>query len=435
MKNRFLKIMFVLMFALISINAKEKKTYQELIEQLTSKKTSLRVEAVKELGTFKNPDSIPSLAPLIEDPKKNVRLAVARVLVAIGGDDIIKPLRKAFGDKEEEIRLTAVNGLSTMKRSDLLPAFTELIKDKKLKVKMAVINAISMISDAQALKPLREALQDKNAELRIAVVRSLSNYGDKALPILYESLEDRKADVKLSALNSIRRVGNESSIQPVQKTLSDSEIKIRIAAVCVLGMIGGEDAREALIKGLDDKMPIVREYICGILGALQSSSAVSVLQKIVADDSEQKVRASAAAALVEIGSVESLDTFNELLVSSYNEDKSFLVESAVSLIRQNADEKKASTRAVQEKQPPAPVVKPQAQTKQTPQAAKMTKDEKIKLMKMHYGKAAAFFKKGQYAESIEEWQNVLALDPDHAQSKRNIDRAKKRITNKADTGY
>ena len=71
-----------LLFVCCSVYAQKDSSLEQIIAQLQSKKASMRMEAVKALGTLKNKDAIPALTNVITDPKKNIRVAVVESLIA-----------------------------------------------------------------------------------------------------------------------------------------------------------------------------------------------------------------------------------------------------------------------------------------------------------------------------------------------------------------
>jgi len=57
----------------------------------------------------------------------------------------------------------------------------------------------------------------------------------------------------------------------------------------------------------------------------------------------------------------------------------------------------------------------------------ISKEAKIKEMEKHYMKATEYYKKGIYKQAIEEWNEVLKIDPNHKQSKESIEKARKKM--------
>jgi len=49
------------------------------------------------------------------------------------------------------------------------------------------------------------------------------------------------------------------------------------------------------------------------------------------------------------------------------------------------------------------------------------------LKRQHFGKATAFYVRGEYRKAIKEWEKVLEIDPNHKLSKQKIEKAKKHI--------
>jgi HEAT repeat protein len=378
----------------------------ELTAQLESKNAGKRVEAAQALGQTKNPEAIPILARYAADPKSSVRLAVVQAVAAIGSSAAIELLLKTLSDKDSDIRLASVQGLQGLKKPETITPLSGLLTDKELDIRLAVVEAIAGMNSERSLAPLEKAVSDKDVKVRIRVIQVTTPYGNPALSLIVSCLSDRNSDVRCAAANALRRIPHVSSIESLQKVLTDSELKVRIAVIGALGIIATTSAVDALIPGLQDKDPVARAYVCGILGAIRDPAAVSALMNTLTFDSAASVRVASAKALARIGNLNAMDSFNELLAGSNDLDKPALLEAAIDLFAANVNVVAA------------PSVQPPADPQQ------------IQLMRAYYGAAIGYYKKGMYKEAVAEWEKVLAIDPNHEQSKKNIDISKKKLKEK-----
>ncbi|MEW6557012.1 MAG: OmpA family protein [Elusimicrobiota bacterium] len=100
---------------------------------------------------------------------------------------------------------------------------------------------------------------------------------------------------------------------------------------------------------------------------------------------------------------------------------------------------KAERKEIESSTPSPPLSKPQVSviTDQKPATKPVEKpavpastiqDDKKELMKKYFMLGQDAFKKGNYKQAIENWQKVLELNPEHQQSKTNIERAKKLLS-------
>jgi HEAT repeat protein len=151
-----------------------------------------------------------------------------------------------------------------------------------------------------------------------------------------------------NVLDSLKRIGPEAALDPVKQRASkrdklaidvlgkigsadaletlldfidgDGDPALQQATLRSLGAIGSEEATQAVANRLDADNPDVRSAAARSLGRIGDTRAIDPLAEVLADDSEESVRASAAWALVQIGTEEALETVSE------HSDDSYLVE-------------------------------------------------------------------------------------------------------------
>ncbi|EMA36858.1 HEAT repeat domain-containing protein [Halobiforma nitratireducens] len=150
-------------------------------------------------------------------------------------------------------------------------------------------------------------------------------------------------------LESLERMGPEEAIEPmVQKAGRRDEAAIRILgkigvaeeqvvdalvdyvdsnpdlqkpAFRALGEIGAEEAVEPLAQQLVADNPDVRSWAARALGLIGDTRAIEPLSDVLEDDDEDRVRASAAWALSQIGTKTALE-----IVTEYEDDRAYLVQ-------------------------------------------------------------------------------------------------------------
>lgn len=124
------------------------------------------------------------------------------------------------------------------------------------------------------------------------------------------------------AIEVLGKIGDSS---PVDMLLdyadTDSDPELQRVSLKALGEIGDSEATSAVAQQLAAENHSVRSVAARSLGMIGDTRAIEPLNDILADDPIEQVRASAAWALVEIGTESALDA-----VSQYREDTSYLVE-------------------------------------------------------------------------------------------------------------
>lgn len=101
----------------------------------------------------------------------------------------------------------------------------------------------------------------------------------------------------------------------------DSNPNLQQPAFRALGEIGAEEAVQPLANQLIAEKPDVRSWASRALGLIGDTRAIEPLADVLAEDEENRVRASAAWALNQIGTEHALET-----VAEYDDDRAYLVQ-------------------------------------------------------------------------------------------------------------
>ncbi|MXV63705.1 HEAT repeat domain-containing protein [Natronorubrum sp. JWXQ-INN-674] len=101
----------------------------------------------------------------------------------------------------------------------------------------------------------------------------------------------------------------------------DSNPNLQKPAFRALGEIGAEAAVQPIANQLVEDNPDVRSWAARALGLIGDTRAIEPLADVLEDDDEDRVRASAAWALNQIGTAEALE-----IVAEYGDDRAYLVQ-------------------------------------------------------------------------------------------------------------
>lgn len=101
----------------------------------------------------------------------------------------------------------------------------------------------------------------------------------------------------------------------------DSNPQLQKPAFRALGEIGAEDAVQPIANQLVNDEPDVRSNAARALGLIGDTRAIDPLADLLEEDEEDRVRASAAWALNQIGTKEALE-----IVADYADDRAYLVQ-------------------------------------------------------------------------------------------------------------
>lgn len=208
-----------------------------LVRALRSSDWIVRMHAVKALGRIKDPETIQSLIPLLQDKVKAVREETSSALAALG-EAAIPALLDALTHADWLVRLHAVESLGkTKSRNAVEPLLSALFNDEDSAVREDVIRALGDIGDPQAVEFLFTAMQEPG--LRTLAVEALGRIGDRrAVPVLIEVVTGVHPP---ESTRTVAGCGDQWS----------EEIMTRGAAVRALGAIGDEAAIPSLVSALE----------------------------------------------------------------------------------------------------------------------------------------------------------------------------------------
>jgi HEAT repeat protein len=268
-----------------------KRNVKGLIKALTYEEdSSVRQAAARALGQIGDVRAVEPLIAALKNSKIVVGQAAAGALGQIGDARAVEPLIAALKGKKYDVCKAAVAALAKIGVLALEPLIAAL-KDSRWDVREAVAGVLGEIGDARAAEPLIFALNDSDNNVRKAAVGALGQIGDvRSIEPLIAALS--RYDVRKAAVDALGQLGDAHAIEPLMVALKDSDKNVRKAAVAALDKIGlrpGQDECAATYW-------VVKEEWnkCIEIGAPAVGPLIAVL-------GDNRVRTSAAYALVEIG--------------------------------------------------------------------------------------------------------------------------------------
>jgi HEAT repeat protein len=195
------------------------------------------MHAAKALGRVKDPGSIQSLIPLLQDRVKAVREEVSTALTVMG-EAAIPALIESLTHRDWSVRLFAVESLGkTKSRKAVEPLLSVLAHDGDSAVREDAIRALGEIGDPQAVEALLIIMKEPG--LRTVAVEALGRIRDRrAVPILIEVVTGVTPTDVTRAVAGCGDQWNEEAVT-------------QAAAVQALGEIGDESALPTLVAALE----------------------------------------------------------------------------------------------------------------------------------------------------------------------------------------
>ena len=213
------------------------RVFDPLVGALHSPDWIVRMHAAKALGRIKDPGSIQSLIPLLQDKVKAVREETSTALAAMG-EAAIPALLETLTHQDWLVRLHAVESLGkTKSQKAVQPLISSLFNDVDSAVREDAIRALGEIGDPQAVEFLFTAMKEPG--LRTLAVEALGRIGDRrAVPMLIEVVTGVNQP---NVTRTVVGCGDQWN----------EEVVTRAAAVQALGAIGDESALPTLVAALE----------------------------------------------------------------------------------------------------------------------------------------------------------------------------------------
>lgn len=209
LKKIFLKIKDVLGIGKPNISKmKQKKDVDGLIEALSYKDESIKLGAIKALGSIGDPHSI---EPLIKFLKQSYLGNYATFALAEIGNPAVDLLIEATQNKDNYVRMNSAYALGLIGNEKAVPTLNKLLKDKDDTVRMDASGALRMIASPKAVDPLIKSLKDKEWKVRENSAEALGKIGDeRAIEHLSPMLNDENKNVSMKAEIALEKIKNKA---------------------------------------------------------------------------------------------------------------------------------------------------------------------------------------------------------------------------------
>jgi len=238
------------------------------IRDLAARGTWRRSAAAERLAVVRDPDSVPALVRLLDDPVFDVRMRAAKALGALGGMQARQALIGALGDESR---------WSVIRIADLLAEM-----------------------GPEVVGELIDAFPGLGRGARLATLDLIARLGDaRVTPFLTGLLDDLDRDIRARAASALGRVGDARAVGGLATALQDAEWPVRAMAAKALGLLGAALAADALAASLRDREWWVRANAAEALCRTQPEGIERLLAML--DDQDRFARDQALAALENCG--------------------------------------------------------------------------------------------------------------------------------------
>ena len=223
-----------------------------------------------------------------------------RVLRALGARQVVPALVAAMADgigvRDGDRALQELGGYDYIEKS--------LAHDSP-EVRQLAVRALAAMPSAWSARHLRAALSDPDDRARGLAVQGLAQLNNRGTAVtvgledsMFDSLKSPDPATRRYAVQLIVRSGGEAAkkIEALVPLITDSDDSVQLAVVDALGWIGGAEVVTALGSYVAHPYELARAAVARALGRTKQSSAVPLLETLLADSSSL-VRENAIAAL------------------------------------------------------------------------------------------------------------------------------------------
>ena len=137
-----------------------------------------------------------------------------------------------------------------------------------------------------------------------------------------EPMLDRAERRDRPAIEVLGKIGDDAALETLLEYVDvDSDPQLQKVTLRALGEIGSEEATQAVADQLESENPRIRSRAARSLGLIGDPRAIEPLADVLENGEAGQVRASAAWALLQIGTRDALD-----VLVGYTDDREYLVE-------------------------------------------------------------------------------------------------------------
>ena len=221
-----------------------------LIELLNDPTGYIRAAAVDSLGLLRGGGD-KATAKLCEmlagDPDETVRQAIAISFSYIGDRKSEDCLVKAVNDKAAAVRYAAIRTIGTLRFLNAESELIKLVDSEDLQTRRGVIETLGRFQSKNSAGALIKRSDDGDKYVRQAVARALGEIGDAAaVPVLKTKLSDPDDSVRLEAALALAKLNDKSGLELAGEFAKSKEMALKQQSLSILSMIGDENSLKIL---------------------------------------------------------------------------------------------------------------------------------------------------------------------------------------------
>lgn len=204
--------------------------------------------------------AIPLLASALEESDAFLRSVLLRAMGQLAGREEIAVIARYLADDESEVRQAAVDGLvecSQRFRDEVLACVDGALGHVDPDVRQAAVQIVGRIDARDAGPVLLMAMKDEAPQVRRAAIFYLDGRNPAHLSALTLALTDEEGDVRRLAVEALSLSDDLALVEPLRLVMDDADPWVRATALRALGRLGGGAELDDLRRGLHDPVGLV----------------------------------------------------------------------------------------------------------------------------------------------------------------------------------
>ena len=288
-----------------------------LIGAAASPDHDVRKFAVDIMALIHDPQCVPVLVKLLNDPKENVVGSAAEALGHIPHPDAVQPLIECL-ETHPDSRLQTIEALGKIGSVQALMPLIDLLDSENVVLAYAAVEAIGKIDSPRAINKLLSMLKVGNPELRNVVLTTVlkkagsgnredlfNATGGKYIDYLIEAARSDDHDIKNSVIMELAFWTGDKVVAALIQALEDTDQVIVDTAKGALRIAGNTGLRQ-VINGVEKGSDTVRQNLIEISSFLKSPELLNAIISQANCDNPD-IRMAVAKTLAKYSSQEVID--------------------------------------------------------------------------------------------------------------------------------
>jgi serine/threonine-protein kinase len=267
-----------------------------ICQLLRDPEKTVRRQASTLLNQRKDPETVPYLLDVLQDPSQEIQQGAVELLSVVGDTTSIKTAVCARADMsatrellmrllevpQTRVRQLALDGLMSLQMPLDIEALCRLLWDPDRTVRQQATTLLAQFNTSQMLPFLLEALQDETSDVRQGAVAIVNTIGDVALlKNLLSALCDKEWWVTMRVTDVLGRDGGTKIVDAALKLSLDADPGIRRATTEILKLTQDSQVLNFLVDALDQQEdPWHQTCAAEVAGAIGEKRAVPALLRL-----------------------------------------------------------------------------------------------------------------------------------------------------------